>query len=369
MQLMEPLKNAYNTLFFNSFLKAFSELKPKVNKTAFLESIFTPEWDSYELKERSHHIALVLHQFLDADFKTAIQEIKNLIPILQKHHISGGYEYLFLPNYVETYGQDHLVESISSFEIITPFISCEFAIRPFIVTHPKYVLAKINEWTFHSNQHLRRLASEGCRPRLPWGMALAAYKKDPTAIIPILENLLNDESLYVRKSVANNLNDISKDNPEILIELTEKYYGETEATNWILKHANRNLLKQAEPRIMEVFGFGNTTQIDIQNFEISSTSILLGDELHFSFDVINNDTKPTLIRLEYAVYYVKNNGTLSKKIFQIGQKEYASNSTHQIKKKQHFKPISTRKYYFGTHKIAIIANGKEFDLIPFELYE
>lgn len=366
---MEPLKNAYNTSFFNKFLEAFEELKPTIDKNAFLEAIFTTEWEAYELKQRMHHIALVLHNFLDSDYKVAIKEIKNLVPILQKHKISGGYEYLFLPDYVETYGQDFLVESVSSFETITPFISCEFAIRPFLIAHPKYVFAKINEWTFHPNLHLRRLASEGCRPRLPWGMALATYKKDPTKIIPVLKNLLNDESLYVRKSVANNLNDISKDNPQILIEFTEKHYGETEATDWILKHANRGLLKKAEPRIMKVFGFGNTTQIDIQNFKLNADSIQLGNELHFSFDVINNNTKPTLIRLEYAVYYLKNNGTLSKKIFQIGQKEYASNNTHQIKKKQHFKPISTRKYHFGTHKIAIIANGKEFDLTPFELHE
>ncbi|MGY6650155.1 DNA alkylation repair protein [Wenyingzhuangia sp. IMCC45574] len=366
---MKPLKNAYNTSFFNAFLKAFKEIDPTVNKTAFLEAIFIPAWENYELKERMHHIALVLHHFLDPDFKKAIQQIKDLIPSLEKNRISGGYEYLFLPDYVETFGQDYLVESVASFETITPFISCEFAIRPFIISHHKYVMAKITEWTFHPNLHLRRLASEGCRPRLPWAMALPVFKKDPSSILPILENLLNDESPYVRKSVANNLNDISKDNPNIVVDFTEKHYGETEATDWILKHANRSLLKKAEPRIMTVFGFGNTSQIDIQNLQLNSENIQLGEELHFSFDLVNNYKKPMLIRLEYAIYYLKNNGSLSKKIFQISQKEYPEFSTHKIGKKQHFKPITTRKYYFGTHKIAIIANGKEFDLISFELNE
>lgn len=157
MQLMEPLKNAYNISFFNTFLKAFEELIPTVDKNTFLENIFIPSWKNFELKERMHHVTLVLHQYLDSDFNIAIQKIKQLIPILQKHQISGGYLYLFLPNYVATYGQDHLVESVASFETITPFVSCEFAIRPFIVSHPKYVLAKITEWTFHGQSSYKKI--------------------------------------------------------------------------------------------------------------------------------------------------------------------------------------------------------------------
>ncbi|NJB82448.1 DNA alkylation repair protein [Wenyingzhuangia aestuarii] len=366
---MEPLKNAYNRTFFNTFLKAFKEVQPTTDSEKFLSLIFTAQWEKHELKERMHHIAKTMHSFLNPDFRKAVQEIKQLIPVLQKHGISGGYEYLFLPDYIEIYGQDYLVESVTSFETITPFISCEFAIRPFIKQNPKYVMAKMTEWSFHTNLHLRRLASEGCRPRLPWAMALPDFKKDPSPIIPILENLLNDEELYVRKSVANNLNDISKDHKDLLISFTEKHFGETEPTDWILKHANRNLLKQAEPKILTVFGFGNTAEIDVQNFKINTNKVTLGDDLYFSFDITNNHKNPLLIRLEYAVYYLKNNGTLSKKIFQISQKEFPKYSTHILQKKQHFKPISTRKYHFGKHKIAIIANGKEFDVLEFDLIE
>lgn len=363
---MEPLKNNYNQSFFDTFLNSLKKVNPTIDTSLFFNKIFINEWEQYELKDRMHHIAKTLHLFLDTDFKKAIHQIKKLIPILEKDGVSGGFEYLFLPDYVEMFGQNHMVESVLSFEIITPFVSCEFAIRPFLLKDPKYVIAKITEWSFHSNHHLRRLASEGCRPRLPWAMALPIYKKDPTDIFPILENLLNDESLYVRKSVANNLNDISKDNKELLIRFTEKHYGETEHTDWILKHANRNLLKQAESRILTVFGFGNTTQIDIQKFKLSSETIQLGEYLFFDFNLINNSSKASLIRLEYAVYYLKQNGSLSKKIFQIGEKEYPAYSNTTINRKQHFKPISTRKYHFGMHKISIIANGKEFDVLEFD---
>lgn len=366
---MEPLKNAYHQKFFNAFLNALEEVIPTLNKVDFLDFIFISEWDSMELKARMHHIAKALHHHLNPDFRIAIDQIKSLIPVLEKHQIPGGFEYLFLPDYVEMFGQEHLEESIASFEIITPYISCEFAIRPFITEHPKYVMAKMLEWSFHTNFHIRRLASEGCRPRLPWGMALTEFKKDPSIILPILENLINDEEIYVRKSVANNLNDISKDHTEVLIAFTEKHIGETDKTDWTLKHANRNLLKQAEPRIMKAFGFGNIQQIDIQEVKINTTEVYLGDYLHFSFDVINNSKLDTLIRLEYAVYYLKKNGSLSKKIFQISEKKYAPYSIQKIDRKQHFKPITTRKYHYGLHKIAVIANGKEFDSIEFDLYE
>ncbi|GGF77325.1 DNA alkylation repair protein [Wenyingzhuangia marina] len=369
MANMEPLKNAYNQKFFNAFLNALEEVKPQLDKAKFLAAIFISDWEQMELKDRMHHIAKTLYHHLNPDFRIAINEIKSLIPVLQKHQIPGGFEYLFLPDYVEMFGQNYLVESITSFETITPYVSCEFAVRPFIISHPKYVMAKMLEWSFHPNLHIRRLASEGCRPRLPWAMALPKFKKNPSVILPILENLLNDEMVYVRKSVANNLNDISKDHPETVIAFTLKHIGETHKTDWTLKHANRNLLKQAEPRIMEAFGFGNTAQIDVQNVKINSNNIRLGDYLHFSFDIINNSKTETLIRLEYAVYYLKQNGNLSKKVFQISQKNYSPYSINKIRRKQHFKPITTRKYHFGIHRITIIANGKEFDYIEFNLHE
>ncbi len=364
---MELLKNVYNHSFFETFLTVLEQVKPTIDKKLFLEHIFVDAWDSYELKQRMHHIANVLQQFLASDFLTALDEIKQLVPILIQNNIKGGYAYLFLPDFVEAYGLEHLTESVTSFELITTFVSCEFAIRPFIKKNTQYVMAKMTEWSFHSNVHVRRLASEGCRPRLPWAMALPDFKKDPKQVLIILENLRNDSELYVRKSVANNLNDISKDHPKTLIDFTKKYYGETDHTNWILKHANRNLLKQGEPKILAVFGYGNSEQIDVQNFTIDKKTIYLGDNLIFNFDVINNSKNDLRIRLEYAVYYVKNNGTLSKKVFQIGEKNVTAHSRLAVEKKQHFKPISTRKYYSGLHKISITANGKEFDTLEFNL--
>ena len=362
---MEPLKNLYNKDFFNEFYSELS-LITTIDKDVFFKKIFSKDWDQLELKERMYHISNVLEAYLNSDFSIAATEIEKLVSHLLDKQISKALEYMFLPHYIEKNGLDFPEISLRVFENITEFTSCEFAIRPFIITHESYVVPKLKTWSFHQNHHVRRLASEGCRPRLPWAMALPKYKKDPTTILSILNNLLNDPSEYVRKSVANNLNDISKDHPETLINFTKKHIGETEKSDWILKHACRTLLKQGNQTLMPLFGYGDVKHIDIQNFCINTPNIQIGDYLNFTVDVINNSNKSSKIRLEYAIHYLKKNNSLSKKVFKISEKEYAPHSRTTVDRKQHFKKISTRVYYSGTHKISIIANGKEFDTLSFQ---
>lgn len=364
---MEPLKNLYNNTFFEIIFKNLQNIGVKIDLTEFLNHVYCTNWEQLALKQRMDRVAKVLHLFLDNDFKKAIIQIQNLVLSLQTNNTKSGFEYIFIPHYVELFGQDHLEESIQSFEIITPFISCEFAIRPFIVTNQEYVLSKMLEWSQHPNEHLRRLASEGSRPRLPWAIALPNLKTNPKPTLPILLNLLKDDSLYVRKSVANHLNDISKDNPKILQTITAQHYGKHEFTNWILKHANRNLLKQGDTDTLTIFGFNYDSNIKMNEFKLTAAQIQLGEYLNFSFNLENRKRVASIIRIEYAIYYLKQNGSTTRKVFKISEKSYDANSNHSIVRKQHFKPISTRKYYFGIHFISIIINGKEFDLHPFNL--
>ncbi len=127
--------------------------------------------------------------------------------------------------YVENFGLEHYDISMSAMEFITQFISCEYAIRPFIIRYPGKAMKQMLQWSKHESLHVRRFSSEGCRPRLPWAMALPALKKDPTLILPILENLKDDSSEFVRKSVANNLNDIAKDNPDTVLGIVKRWQG------------------------------------------------------------------------------------------------------------------------------------------------
>lgn len=224
-------------------------------------------------------------------------------------------------------------------------------------------------WSKHEHWEVRRLASEGCRPRLPWSMALSNLKNDPEPIIPILENLKDDSSEIVRKSVANNLNDIAKDNPQTVIDLARKWQGKSKNADWVIKHGCRTLLKQGNTDTLEIFGLKAVKNICIQDFQLLTPKVNIGKSLKFSFKLINNNKEKVKIRLEYGLYYQKANGTLSKKVCKISEKEYAGNSITQINRKQSFRLITTRMFHLGLHQISVIINGNEFEKHDFELIE
>ena len=213
---------------------------------------------------------------------------------------------------------------------------------------------------------MRRLASEGCRPRLPWAMALPKFKKDPTPLLPILEHLKNDPSETVRRSVANNLNDISKDNPVIALDVCERWHGQSTETDKIVKHACRGLLKAGDKRALAIFGYSDPADLVISNFTLATPSLRIGDNLEFSFTMeLQHKSK---VRLEYAIHYVKAKGQLSKKVFKITENDYKAGS-HSYKRKHSLADMSTRKHYPGTHRISLFVNGEEKIKDTFELIQ
>ena len=220
---MEPLKDNYNQSFFDDLCARFIAVYPEFDSKKFLKDIFDDKWQGRELKGRMRHISLCLNGLLPAKYSDALEILKKVSVI------DGGklsYLYMFFPDFVELYGQNYWVESMSALEVFTQYSSSEFAIRPFIKNDQSKAMQQMLKWSKSDNYHVRRLASEGCRPRLPWTMALPELKKNPEPILPILENLKNDESEYVRRSVANNLNDIAKDHPEKVIEIARKWLGQ-----------------------------------------------------------------------------------------------------------------------------------------------
>ena len=368
--MAEPLKNMYNDSFFERFTQSAQKVVLNFDTDQFMKEIFDKEWEARELKQRMRHITLTFHNQLSKTYKKDIKTILKLIPELLKAGFKkDALEFIFLPDYVEVFGQDDFEVSIDALKEITQFVTCEFAIRPFIIEHEVAVISHFYDWSKHKNEDVRRLASEGCRPRLPWSIALPYLKKNPITILPILDELKNDESEYVRRSVANNLNDIAKDHPETVIQLAKKWKGNTESTDKLIKHACRTLLKQGNPELMKLFGFGSISKIEVENFKIKYPKVKIGDYLIFSFLLKNKSDKSSLLRLEYGLYFKKANRSLSKKVFKISEKEYEGNSTTTIERKQSFKIITTRKFHFGEHEIALIINGKELESHQFELVQ
>ncbi|MEM8893917.1 MAG: DNA alkylation repair protein [Bacteroidota bacterium] len=365
---MELFKNLYNDKFFGFFTQAMGEVYPDFDKPAFIDYIYDAAWEQRELKQRMRHITEALNQQLPDDFEQSTKLLLSCIRQLEQNGLKEhSVEYMFVPDYIECYGLEDLPTSISAMEEITQFTSCEFAVRPFIIRYPNEMMKQMLAWSTHDNFKVRRLASEGCRPRLPWAMALPELKKDPSPIQPILENLKNDETDFVRRSVANNLNDIAKDHPDLVIETVKRWKGQTSETDWIVKHASRTLLKQGNAELMQLFGFGSTETIKLSAFKVHTPKITLGENLEFSFSLKNMAKEVAKIRVEYGIYYQKANGTLSRKVFKISEKEYAPNSSTSIERKQHFKPITTRVYHSGKHQVSIIINGVEIDKKDFTL--
>ncbi len=307
------------------------------------------------------HIAEMLHRSLTDNYKEAIGILKLISPRF------NGFEYMFFPGYVELYGLNEYKESVAALEHFTENSSSELAVRPFIKKYKGEMMAQMEEWAESKNYHIRRLASEGCRPRLPWAMALPDFKKDPRPVLKVLEKLKDDESEFVRRSVANNLNDISKDNPHILIGIANRWLGRSTNTDRLIKHACRSLLKQGIPEVLLLFGFSDPGHISIEEFSLQE-SVKREERLDFSFTLKSEDRELGKVRIEYGLDFMKKNGRLSRKTFKISE----SDSLEQVKKvtRQHsFKSITTRKYYSGAHGLAIIVNGKELASGTFTLTE
>ncbi|HFL2403214.1 DNA alkylation repair protein [Clostridioides difficile] len=355
----ELLKNMYNRESLYEVAVAIQSVYNSFKVDEFIKSTMDETWNNLELKARCRKISMSLGMYLPEDYNEALS-------ILEKS-VTGFYFAFFFPDFVEVYGQDDINWdlSISALERNTEYWSSEFAVRAFIIKDEERMMAQMRKWSKHKSEHVRRLASEGCRPQLPWGQAISKFKKDPTPVLPILEQLKTDTSTYVQKSVANNLNDISKTHPDLVISIAKDWYGKNKSTNWIVKHGCRTLLKKGNRDVLALFGYDDTTSINIQDFTLETTSISIGEDLTFSFNILAK--KATKTRLEYGIDYIKSNGKKSRKIFKISEVSLKENEKKSYMKKHSFADVSVRKHYPGIHSIAIIINGIEKDKLDFEL--
>jgi 3-methyladenine DNA glycosylase AlkC len=356
---MGLLKDLYSPGFYNKLSDSLKEVLPSFNKSRFIKQIFTDDFSDKELKARMRHTSEVLFQFMPSDYKQTVGIILKLIRYLKSKGINdGGLEDMFIPDYIEVYGIDHFEISMKAFETITQFVSCEFAVRPFFIKYGDRMVNQMILWSMHKNDKVRRLSSEGSRPRLPWAMAIPALKKDPSPILPILENLKNDPSESVRRSVANNINDIAKDHPDIVMKLARNWKGISKETDAIIKHGSRTLLKKGHADILNHYGL-KSKNILVSDFKIDNPIVKTGGHVSFSFLISNEDKKEQIVRLEYGLYYNKANNQLARKVFKISEKKYKAGAKIEISRKQSFRKITTRVFYPGKHQLSVIVNGEE----------
>ncbi|TBL80736.1 DNA alkylation repair protein [Paenibacillus thalictri] len=358
--MAEALKDIYNEALIDRTAAEIKRAFAPFDTALWKKLVFDENWERQELKQRIRHIAESLRQTLPADYTAAIQVLRQAAP-----HCSG-LGALFFPDFVEVYGLEHWDESVEALKEFTEYSTGEFAVRPFIERDPQRMLAIMLEWSASDNEHVRRLASEGCRPRLPWGRALVSLKREPAPILPILEALKQDESLYVRKSVANNLNDIAKDHPDLVKSIAQRWYGTHPHTDWIIKHACRGLLRQGDAEMLALFGFQSMEGVYVDNLNLDRSELHIGDKLLLAFELGNKGNEPRKLRVEYGVDFVKANGKTSRKLFKITENVYDRGAAG-FSRSHAFADLTTRKHYPGIHRIAIVINGVELASAEFRL--
>lgn len=347
--MVEALKDIYNEAFIERLIFAIDQEYPLFDSERFRALFFEDGWEDLALKQRMRKITVGLKHSLPDDYEEALRILYKIAP--QFSGLGG----IIFPDYVEQYGLQDWDKSMHALAYFTQFSTSEFAVRPFLLKDPKRMLDQMLKWSTHSNEHVRRLASEGSRPRLPWGTSVPSIKEDPQQTLPILEKLKNDESLYVRKSVANHLNDISYTHAAIVLRMAKEWSGKDKKTDWIIKHACRSLLKKGNRQALALFGYADDSAITIARLTLHPDTIKIGDSIQMTFDLSSESTIPA--RVEYAIDYVKSRGQRNRKVFMLKTAIMKQGENHIISKTHHFKDLTTRKHYEGIHTLSIIVNG------------
>lgn len=342
----------FNRKFYAKLGQEFHNAHTPFNPAAFVKDV-TLNLETLSLNQRMRNTSVVLQRHLPEDYSKTIHIMMKVIPNLNK-----GYTSLVFPDYVGLFGIEHFSVSMEALKFFTSFGSSEFAIREFLKRDFKKTLQIMEGWSVDKDSHVRRLASEGSRPRLPWSFKLEEVIHHPEATKAILENLKADEELYVQKSVANHLNDISKDNPEYVLSQVKKWDRSNEHTAWIIKRACRTLIRKGDNASLAVFDYSKKVKVEVSELKLNSATIRLNDVLRFDFDLVSKASVSQKLVIHYRIHYRKKSGGLSPKTFALKEITLEPRASIKISKHQRFEDFTTRKHFDGQHILEILVNGK-----------
>ncbi|MFJ5156395.1 DNA alkylation repair protein [Streptomyces sp. NPDC088353] len=252
---------------------------------------------------------------------------------------------------------------------LTPRLTAEFALRTFLNTDPARTLATATTWTDSPDPAVRRLASEGTRPKLPWARQVPELTRNPAATLPLLDRLHADTSDNVRRSVANHLNDISRLDPDLATTQAARWtHGPASTTPALIRHAMRTLVKQGNPAALELVGFhGDRADLKVEGPRLERTGIPLGSALHFTARITNISNKPVTLAIDYVIHHKKANGKQTPKVFKLAKRTLPPGETTELWRSHSFRPINTRPYYPGAHAVQLQVNGYHYNKVPFVL--
>jgi 3-methyladenine DNA glycosylase AlkC len=366
--MAEPLKHFFRAQTVERIADMIVAVSPSFPRRDFVTDA-SRDLTTLELVPRAQHIANALRKHLPDDFDTAATILKaSLGPPLAFTEGNGMAPFLYLPHvlYVAQHGLDHLEPAFHLQYELTKRFSAEYSIRAYLERHPEATLARLRVWATDPDVHVRRLVSEGTRPRLPWAPRLRGFQKDPQPVLELLELLKDDPELYVRRSVANNLNDIGKDHPDVLFETCRRWSIAASADRqWLIRHALRSAVKRGEPGALKVLGYSRAPKIRIDAPRITPRRAAIGQKVEFSFDLVSTARSRQDLLVDYRVFFVKADGGTSPKVFKLTTVELAAGDAVRLTARLSLRQMTTRKHYPGKHTVEIIVNGTAFRLGEF----
>ena len=365
-------KDVFNPELIARMGQRIKAVSSEFDEDSFYKNI-VPKLELLSLSERSALICETLYTHLSSEYNEAINILLSTFDQLSKSCEMTGFDgFYFMPiaKYVSIYGleEEDFELSMKALIEITKRFTSEDAIRPFIRKYPEETFEYLYKWIADENVNVRRLVSEGTRPRLPWSSVLREFIDNPKPVLDLLEELKQDPELYVRRSVANNLNDIAKDHPQLVVKTLKRWKSlNNKGTQWIISHASRTLLKQGLPEALDLLGYPMDVQISVDNLILNKEECKMGDEIEFSFNLVSKASEEQNLMIDFVVHYMKANGKTGPKVFKLSKKKLPVEGKLSIKKKLSFKAITTRKYYEGLHEIEIQVNGKRYSKLEFKL--
>jgi 3-methyladenine DNA glycosylase AlkC len=378
--MAEPFKNLIDAALVRAMGQHLRRAQLDFDRRAF-ESLALAGLESLEMKARAMKIADALERTLPADFDMAASAVeRSLAPVKTHDPAAGevvgrsgddglaGWAIWPLGEFVARRGIDQPARALAALHALTQRFSAEFAIRPFIVRHPQAVFETLRRWCNDPSAHVRRLVSEGSRPRLPWGLRLQALVADPSPSLPLLQALMDDPSDYVRRSVSNHLNDIAKDHPDLVVDWVRRHLpGAPPQRVAMLRHASRGLIKQGHGGMLAAWGLGTpvrgraTLRLDRQRLRV-------GESLDFELTLASTAARTQRLEIDYAVHHVKADGGRSPKVFKGWRIDLAGGQRCVLQRRHSLRPLTTRVYRSGRHALDVRINGSvvaqvEFDLV------
>lgn len=369
MQQEFRLRDVFNSAAVEQLAHSIERAWPAFDGKGFATTI-SSQLPALSFGGRNALIRDTLRAYLPQEFPEAVRILLDALgPEIEHCEVTGFDGFIVMPqnDFVAAYGLSHLDLSLRALYELTKRFTAEGAIRTFLQAYPEQTLARLTEWATDPNCHIRRLVSEGTRPRLPLAPRLSAFVTDPRPVLNLLERLKADPVLMVRRSVANNLNDIAKDHPDLVVETLARWKRAADpGTPWIIGHAARTLLKQGHAGALALLGYA-ATSISVASFQLKQTKVHMGEDLVFAIDIQSTAGEPQSLMIDYVVHHMKANGKLAPKVFKLAKKRLRPHETLSLSKRHAFRPLSTRVYYGGRHALELQINGQRWGWQEFEL--